>query len=545
MSVTVIHTIGSSGREYSTIQAWEDALPTNLTTTRSNNIAAGATNQIIILDAGASGSDNVYTGHALTISGESRLITNYVGLTKTATVGSLNGSSATYSGAPSVGTAYVVETAIHVGQCYNDSEFTEDIIISGQTTDSSTTITLTPATGQGFSDAAGASTNPLKYDQSKGVAIKGDGFDNTLNIISGDVIIYGLQFKQINALGSYTLKTDNALRSVVKNCIIETLDFTMFGRTSINNVVIQRGSGQTFGAYAANLATAINCTFVTPSDIGVKPTTAIAQNGSVGTFVNCAFFGATALNDDAGGAPTYTTCYTDASSPPSGVTQVTYNNTQFVDTTSDWRIPSSSALKDTGTTDAINASTDIIGTSRPQSSAYDVGCWEALATGVTVTPSILTVTSSVLHSTFTNVGLPRFYNRFKKNLYSGMADFSNSGAHAVKVALLNSNYTFDPDHNIFSQISTLYEISGAGYSSGGQSLTGFSVVQNNTNDLGVFTASNVSWTSSSFGARYVVIYDNTLINKDLILCIDLGATLTVQNSTFALTWATDGLIAIQ
>ena len=163
-------------------------------------------------------------------------------------------------------------------------------------------------------------------------------------------------------------------------------------------------------------------------------------------------------------------------------------------------------------------------------------------TNVTVSPSVLSLTSSSVSVNFTNTSLPTFYNRFKRNLFSGYADLAGSGSHQIKVALLSNTYTYNADHNTFGQISS-NEVSGTGYTAGGTSLSGFTITQDNTYDLAYFSASSVSWTTASFTARYVVIYDNTLITKDLIMCIDLGSNLTVNDDTFLINWGTNGVIA--
>jgi hypothetical protein len=74
-------------------------------------------------------------------------------------------------------------------------------------------------------------------------------------------------------------------------------------------------------------------------------------------------------------------CISDIASPPTGVTGgKTYAN-QFqntVDATRDFRLKAGADCINAGTTDTtdIPAAVDIVGTSRPQGSAWDVGCWE-------------------------------------------------------------------------------------------------------------------------------------------------------------------------
>lgn len=76
--------------------------------TRSNNCQAGSTNSTIKLDAGASAVDNFYNNCLVTNNGETRVIVSYVGATKIATIGALDGSAATWTTAPTTGSAYTV-----------------------------------------------------------------------------------------------------------------------------------------------------------------------------------------------------------------------------------------------------------------------------------------------------------------------------------------------------------------------------------------------------------------------------------------------------
>lgn len=135
------------------------------------------------------------------------------------------------------------------------------------------------------------------------------------------------------------------------------------------------------------------------------------------------------------------------------------------------------------------------------------------------------------------------YNRFKYNLLAGLVDFAGSGSHDIKVALLNNTYTIDADHNLWSDVSA-YEVSGSGYTSGGQSLANKIVTQDNTNDLAYFDADDVTWANSTITARYAVLYDNTLINKDLICVFDFGSDQSSSSGDFTISWNASGILQI-
>ena len=74
----------------------------------NNSSGTGSTVSTIVLDAGASTANDFYKNLIVTVNGEQRLITAYDGTTKTATVGALNGSSATFAAAPSAAGAFTI-----------------------------------------------------------------------------------------------------------------------------------------------------------------------------------------------------------------------------------------------------------------------------------------------------------------------------------------------------------------------------------------------------------------------------------------------------
>ena len=135
------------------------------------------------------------------------------------------------------------------------------------------------------------------------------------------------------------------------------------------------------------------------------------------------------------------------------------------------------------------------------------------------------------------------YNRFKHNLFAGLVDLEGSGSHVIRVALLDSNHSFDADHNTWGEISG-NEVSGDGYDANGAILANISITQDNTNDKGVFDGDDVTWASSTITARYAVIYDDTLVTKDLICCIDFGANKSSAGGDFVIQWNADGIITL-
>lgn len=132
------------------------------------------------------------------------------------------------------------------------------------------------------------------------------------------------------------------------------------------------------------------------------------------------------------------------------------------------------------------------------------------------------------------------YNRFFANLMNKVVDLTND---TIKVALLTSSHSFDPDHDTWSQVST-NEISGTGYTAGGATLSTKSVTEDDTNDLAKWDADPVTWSTATITARHAVIYDTTATNN-LIASIDFGSDKTSTGADFTIDWHTDGILYIE
>ena len=102
-------------------------------------------------------------------------------------------------------------------------------------------------------------------------------------------------------------------------------------------------------------------------------------------------------------------------------------------------------------------------------------------------------------------------NSFKAEMLRGRHNFDTSGAtpagSVFKIALYTNSTTIDTTTTAYGGPSN--EVSGAGYSSGGNTLTNTGV---GTTTVTSFTDfSDTSWTSASFTARGCLIYNSSTI----------------------------------
>jgi hypothetical protein len=80
-----------------------------------------------------------------------------------------------------------------------------------------------------------------------------------------------------------------------------------------------------------------------------------------------------------------------------------------------------------------------------------------------------------------------------------------------------------------------------GYTTAGKALSGRTATYSGTNVI--ITATNTAWTSATFSAAYVVVWDTG--SGKIRVVYDLGGTKTVTSGTFTLQWdGTNGLIKI-
>ena len=126
---------------------------------------------------------------------------------------------------------------------------------------------------------------------------------------------------------------------------------------------------------------------------------------------------------------------------------------------------------------------------------------------------------------------------FKAEILQGIHD----SADTYKIALYTSASTLGATATAYT---TTNEVSGVGYTSGGQTLSGFSVTTSGTTAILDFTT-DPSWENATITARGALIYNASKANK-AVMVLDFGSDKSNSEGTFTIRLplpdATNGLI---
>lgn len=238
------------------------------------------------------------------------------------------------------------------GECYNDSEFSGAVTISGIVTDTTRYVHLTAAATQSFQDHANKTTNALRYNQSNGVAWT-TSLANTklLTVNVGDFKLSRMQLKTSGTGSSQCLNSQAGNSNIrVEDCVFENTGGTsdtvvvfvnaklveVFNCLSIADQA--SGGGITMN-HQATTTKISGCTIVRTSNRSAAGT-GISHNSAAMTVKNTLVFGFTTVTSSTAIVPT--NCATDQTAPESGWTGgITYANV-FVDNsaTKDFRLHS-------------------------------------------------------------------------------------------------------------------------------------------------------------------------------------------------------------
>ena len=120
---------------------------------------------------------------------------------------------------------------------------------------------------------------------------------------------------------------------------------------------------------------------------------------------------------------------------------------------------------------------------------------------------------------------------FKQDLMDAGQDLTSA---TLKIALYTSSATLDGTTTAYSATN---EVSGTGYTAGGETLTNVVVATDGTTDY--LDCDNASWSSATITARGALIYNNSNANS-AICVLDFGSDKSSSNGTFEIQFPAPG-----
>jgi len=135
------------------------------------------------------------------------------------------------------------------------------------------------------------------------------------------------------------------------------------------------------------------------------------------------------------------------------------------------------------------------------------------------------------------------YNSYKLKILDNSTKIDLS-ANTIKLSLHTSSYTPSIDNHDFWDDVSGTEVTGTGYTTGGQALATKATTQDNTDDEAVFDADDVIWSNSTITARYAILRKDTGTpsTSPLIGYIDFGTNMSSSGDNFVVQWDTEGIL---
>ena len=126
---------------------------------------------------------------------------------------------------------------------------------------------------------------------------------------------------------------------------------------------------------------------------------------------------------------------------------------------------------------------------------------------------------------------------FKQELLQGKHSFESSGGHTFKIALFTSSASLDATTTDYAVTN---EVSGTGYTAGGETLTNNGVSLSSTTAYVDFA--DVTWSSATITANGALIYNTTTDGgtgtTDAVAVLAFGGDKTSTNGDFVVQFPT-------
>jgi hypothetical protein len=118
---------------------------------------------------------------------------------------------------------------------------------------------------------------------------------------------------------------------------------------------------------------------------------------------------------------------------------------------------------------------------------------------------------------------------FKQNLLNGLENFT-SGTYKIALYTALADLT-----NATTAYTTSNEVSGAGYTAGGITLTNIPPASDISNNVAFISFNNVTWSGASFTTRGALIYNGT--TNAAVCVLDFGSD-KIASGSFTVTFPT-------
>jgi hypothetical protein len=138
----------------------------------------------------------------------------------------------------------------------------------------------------------------------------------------------------------------------------------------------------------------------------------------------------------------------------------------------------------------------------------------------------------------------KLYGNFVVKSFNKEIDWDSD---TIKVALITNAYTPDQDAHDYYDDVVANEVTGTGYTAGGNTLANKTNTYSSATNVIVLDADDTTWASSTITARYAVIYDATPATnatRPLIGYVDFGSDQSSSNGNFTITWDATGIVRV-
>lgn len=143
---------------------------------------------------------------------------------------------------------------------------------------------------------------------------------------------------------------------------------------------------------------------------------------------------------------------------------------------------------------------------------------------------------------------------FKVDILNGKHAFGTSviragtTADSFYAALYTSSATMDSTTTAYTATNEITNTSGAAYSAGGMAIA-IAQVPTSTTTKAWLDFTDTTWSTATFTARGMMIYNNTAAGKNAVAVLDFGADKTATAGNFTIVWppgdSTSAIIIIQ